>query len=521
MESVVAVPATAAAAKIVAAIDLGTNALRMVIAQVAPDGQIEVLERLQRAVRLGQDTFRRGRLGAQSMRAAVAVLRDYKQMFDLYKVERVRAVTTSAVREAVNADNFLDRIYMATGLNVEVIATSEESRLTVSAVRQALGESQGANRGLTLVAEVGGGSTLLTLLDGGEIATSLGLRLGSIRLQEILATGNEPPERSAEILRHHIAGVIASAERSLPLAKIRTLVAVGGDARFAAREVGRPTASTDLLLVSRGEFDKLVRRCETHTTEDLSTRYALPFAEAETLVPALLVYQHLLRSTRARQMIVSRMSLRDGLLLEMAHRVTGDEDPAILEGVIHSAVTLAEKYRVDMGHARIVSGLAARLFDELQADHGLAARHRLLLRVAGLLHELGGFISNASHHKHSFYLISNSEIFGLNRQEIQIVAHIARYHRRSGPKPTHLEYMALPRDSRVMINKLAALLRVADALARGHVQDVASLRFARQGDEMVVCFPGENDLLLEQRAVELKSDMFEDVYGMKIRLESV
>ena len=220
MESVVVAPAVAAAAKIVAAIDLGTNSIRMVIAQVAPDGQIEALERLQRAVRLGQDTFGRGRLGAESMRAAVAVLRDYKQMLDLYKVERVRAVTTSAVREAVNADNFLDRIYMATGLNVEVIATSEESRLTVSAVRQALGESQGVNHGLTLVAEVGGGTTLLTLLDGGEIATSLGLRLGSIRLQEMLATGNEPPERSAEILRHHIAGVIASAE---------ALAAVGQD----------------------------------------------------------------------------------------------------------------------------------------------------------------------------------------------------------------------------------------------------------------------------------------------------
>jgi exopolyphosphatase/guanosine-5'-triphosphate,3'-diphosphate pyrophosphatase len=275
------------------------------------------------------------------------------------------------------------------------------------------------------------------------------------------------------------------------------------------------------LLVSRGAFDKLVGRCETHAAEDLSTRYALPFAEAETLVPALLVYQHLLHSTRARQMIVSRMSLRDGLLLEMAHRATGDEDPAILEGVIHSAVTLAEKYRVDLGHARIVSGLAVRLFDEFQADHGLAARHGLLLRVAGLLHELGGFVSSTAHHKHSFYLISNSEIFGLNRQEIQIVAHIARYHRRSGPKPAHLEYMALPRDARVIINKLAALLRVADALVRGHVQDVASLRLARQGDELIVGFPGENDLLLEQRALELKGDMFEDVYGMKIRLESV
>jgi exopolyphosphatase / guanosine-5'-triphosphate,3'-diphosphate pyrophosphatase len=521
MEKPVAPPAATATARIIAAIDLGTNAIRMVIAQVLPDGQIEAIERLQRAVRLGQDTFRRGRLGAQSMRAAVAVLRDYKEMLDLYKVERVRAVTTSAVREAVNADNFLDRIFMATGLNVEVIATSEESRLTVSAVRQALGDAQGVNRGLALVAEVGGGTTLLTLLDKGEITTSQGLRLGSIRLQEILSTSNEPPERSAEILRHHVAGMVASAERSLPLGKIRAFVAIGGDARFAAREIGRPTSSTDLYVVRRNEFDRLVRRCARHTAEDLSTHYGLPFAEAETLVPALLVYQHLWHSTVAKQMIVARVSMRDGLLLEMARSVTGEEDPALLEGVIHSATALAEKYRVDLAHAEVVADLAVRLFDEFQVDHGLRPRQRLLLQVAGLLHEVGGFISNAAHHKHSFYLINNSEIFGLTRQEIAIVAHIARYHRRSVPKLTHTEYTSLPRESRVIINKLAALLRVADALARGHIQDAASVRLARQGDELVIYFPSETDPLLEQKALELKSDMFEDVYGMRIRLETM
>ena len=160
-------PGAANPSKTVAAIDIGANSIRMALAEVLPEGRIEVFERLQRPVRLGQDTFRRGRLGASSMRAAMAVLRDYRQLLDLYKADQVRAVATSSVREASNADNFLNRAYMATGLNIEVIATSEESRLTVSAVRRAVGASLGINQGEALVVDVGGGSTLLTFLENG------------------------------------------------------------------------------------------------------------------------------------------------------------------------------------------------------------------------------------------------------------------------------------------------------------------------------------------------------------------
>ena len=274
-------------------------------------------------------------------------------MLDLYKVERVRAVTTSAVREAVNADNFLDRIFMATGLNVEVIATSEESRLTVSAVRQALGDALGLNHGPALIADVGGGSTLLTLLEDGEVTNSLALRLGSIRLQEMLSTSEEPPQRSAELLRHYIGSVVTSAQRSVSLENLRSVVAVGGDARFAAREVGRPTASTELYTVARDDFDKLVRRCVRHTPEDLAKRYGLPFAEAETLIPALLVYQYLLHVTALNRCRVASIDAAE-LVLELARSATGEEDPTMLEGIIHSAMALAEKYRADLEHAQTV-----------------------------------------------------------------------------------------------------------------------------------------------------------------------
>ena len=512
---------TETTAKNVAAIDIGSNSIRLVIAEVLADGRIDVIERLQKAVRLAQDTFRRGRLGAQSMRAAVAVLRDYKQLLGLYKVGRVRAVATSAVREAGNSDTFLDRVFMATGLNVEVIATSEESRLTVSAVRKAVGRALGVSRDRALIAEVSGGSTLLTMLQDGEIASSESLRLGSIRLQEMLSTGGESPQRSAELLRHHVANAIATVGGSLELGGIASFVAVGGDARFAAAEIGKPAGTEDLYTVEVAAFDKLVGRCQRHTAEELAKRHGLSFAVAETLVPALLVYQILLHQTGVTRMIVSSASMRDGLLLELAREVTGQEDDAVYRGVTHSAMAISEKFRVDVDHAENVSEMAVRLFDELQPDHGLSARHRLLLRVAALLHEIGGFVSSRAHHKHSYYLIVNSEIFGLNRDEIVAVAHIARYHRRSGPKPTHTEYLSLAREMRVVVNKLAAILRVADALAGSHVEQLQDFRLQRQGDELVVYVAGGSDILLMQRSIAMTGDLFEDIYGMRVRVEEI
>ena len=232
-------PPTARSAKTVAAIDIGANSLRMVIAEVLPDGRIEVLERLQRAVRLAQDTFRRGRLGAASMRAAVAILRDYQRLLDLYHVQRVRAVATSAVREASNADTFLDRVFMATGLGLEVIGTSEESRLTVSAVRQAVGGALGVNQHESLIADVGGGSTLLTLLQDGEIETSQSLRLGSIRLLEMLSTSEDAPARLAELLRYQIANAVANAQ-ALAAAEERGLVPGRRGRRPLRRPANRP-----------------------------------------------------------------------------------------------------------------------------------------------------------------------------------------------------------------------------------------------------------------------------------------
>ena len=507
--------------KTVAAIDVGSNALRMEIGEVLPDGEVRVIDQLQRACRLGQCTFRRGRLDQRTLRAAVNIFRDFRQLLDFYNVQQVRAVATSAVREAGNSDAFIDRVFMTSGLDLQVIDTPEESRLTVSALWRAMGPALCRTRTSALIADVGGGSTLLTMVKGGQIVASQSLPLGSVRLRESLAVSSESPPRTREILNQQIANVVSAAQTSLPLKRITRFVAIGGDARFAARQVGKETASEELHVVSLERFDALVAKCEAHTAEELAKTHGLSMADAETINPALLVYSALLRKTRAKEMLVSQVSMRDGLLLDLGREVTGREDNVMTDGVIHSAQSLARKYHVDEGHGEMVAELACRLFDETQREHGLSGRKRLLLRIAALVHEVGGYVSSRAHHKHSYYLVRHAEVFGLTRDEMDLVAHVARYHRRSGPKPTHTEYAALPRETRMIITKLAAILRAADALDRAHAGHVEDFTVRRDSAELVISVPGVSDLTLERRAMETKGDLFEDIYGLRIRLEEL
>jgi exopolyphosphatase/guanosine-5'-triphosphate,3'-diphosphate pyrophosphatase len=507
-------------AQVAAVVDIGSNSVRMIVAQIFADGRVEELEEVHRPVRFGHDTFVIGRLRRQTMNAAIAVLRDCRKILDSYQVGKVLAVATSAVREASNSDVFLDRVATATDLRVEVIEPSEESRLTISAVRAAVGRAFGLDRKRSLIVEVGGGSALLTVTDSGRIAASGSYPLGAVRLQEILSTFGERPDHAVSLLRSQIASTVKVIKRSLPLRKIDAYLVVGWDARFLAAHIGRPARKDGLSTVTMKGLDKFIAECAGRTTEKISIGYGLPFAHAETLIPALLVNRALAGAAGVDRMIVTGISMRDGLLLDLANQLTGKVDGTLAESVLQSARTIAEKYQCDEAHAADVAGIAVRLFDELRAEHRLGPRQRLLLQTAALLHEVGGFVGSRAHHKHSYYLIKNSEIFGLRQGERDMVALLARYHRRAMPRSSHPEYMALPRRDRRVVTRLAAVLRVADALARGQAEHTAKFKLTRSEDELTLTVPGVSELSLEQRSLSKKGDLFEDVFGMQVSLET-
>ncbi len=504
------------AARPVAVLDMGASAVRLLIAEVSPGQPPAILEEASRAVQLGRDAFTGGHLSAGAIEATLRALDNFRRIMDSYGVVRYRAVATSAVREATNRDTFLDRVRLRTGLNVEVIDGSEENRLTYTAVREALREHEALVVGDALLVEVGGGSADLSFLRRGEPIYSGTYALGAVRMRQNLAGWHGSHEQRIRLFRRNVQNIVLDIRREIPLREARYFLALGGDARFVADQVLGEAADAPARLLPR---DRFLGFCEETTAlddEQLVERYRLPLTELETLAPALLVYRELLLETQADSVLVPEATLRAGLLLDMVREEQGQGIEDFSRQVLASAAALGEKYRVDAAHARRVAALAVRLFDELRSEHGLGARDRLLLEVAALLHDIGIFVSLRGHHKHSQYILSVSEIFGLGREDMAIISNIARYHRRASPNKSHLPYMALGSVERVRVNKLAAVLRVANALDADHLQKVRELRVLREADDWVLEVEGGGDLTLERLAAAARSDMLVEVFGRKL-----
>ncbi len=500
----------------VAVLDMGASAVRLLVAEIAPGQPPTILEEASRAVQLGRDAFTGGRLGAATIEATLRALEGFRRIMDSYGVVRYRAVATSAVREAINRDTFLDRVRLRTGINVEVIDGSEENRLTYIAVRDALRDQAAVVSGDALLAEVGGGSADLSFLRRGEPVYSGVYALGAVRMRQSLAGWHGSHEQRVRLFRRTAQNIVEDIRREMPLREARVFLALGGDARFVADQVLGEQAGATVRQLSRERFLAFCEETAALDDEQLVERYRQRLAELETLVPALIVYRELLLETQAEQVLVPEATLRAGLLLDMVRTEQGHGIEDFSRQVLASAAAIGDKYRYDAAHGRQVAALAVRLFDELRAEHGLGARDRLLLEVAALLHDIGIFVSLRSHHKHAQYILSVSEVFGLSAEDMAVIANVARYHRRAAPNKSHLPFMALDSKERVRVNKLAAILRVANALDADHLQKVRELRVLREEDQWVLEVDGGGDLTLERLAALARADLLVEVFGRKL-----
>ena len=436
-------------------------------------------------------------------------------------MSQVRAVATSAVREARNGDLFLDRIAGHTGFVFETINEAEESRLVYLAVRHALRGHAALKGAATLQTEVGGGSTSLTLLRRGQPNRSGVYALGAVRLRQRLNLSRLRHDLQVSLLNRSIATIVEEIRLEIPLNRVTQLVAIGGDVRFAAAQIQEHEDREGVRQISREAFLAFCEQVERLDDESLVNRFRLPAVEAETLVPALLIYRALLSHTAARRLIVSDASLRAGMLLDLLEPAGGLGAEDFNRQVMASAEALGHRYRFDRVHGRHAAMLATRLFDELREEHRLTDRERLLLEAAGLLHDIGIYVSLRAHHKHSQYLLAASQIFGLSDDETAIVSNIARYHRGGTPQRSHLPYIALDRHDRLIVNKLAAILRVANALDAEHLQKVRNLRVVRSAKTWILELEGGGDVTMERMAATARADLFAEVFGRPLVIRPV
>jgi exopolyphosphatase/guanosine-5'-triphosphate,3'-diphosphate pyrophosphatase len=454
------------------------------------------------------------------MQQAIGILTRFCELIEGWGVPETsrRIIATSAIREARNRDMFVDRVAVRTGLRIEVIEGIEENRLTYLAVQHAVSPMNDTfSRTNSMIIEVGGGTTEIMLLKRATMVAAHSLRIGTVRMEQQARPMWTNMSQVEDYIRENIRVSQELLDSELKLQQIKCFVAVGGDARMAARHVGT-RSEEHYWTITRREFVKFLDDLQSRSADEIVRWLNIAYNEAEAIVPALTVYRVFLEFTSADSLIVPDVSIREGVLTSYALGSDSAVERQFYGQVVASAENLARRYHYDEEHSRKVADLALSLFDQLQGEHGMDARARLLLEVSAVLHDIGTYVRASGHHKHGMYIVQNSEIFGISSDDLRVIANVVRYHRKALPSANHENFISLRREHRNVVLKAAAILRLADALDRGHAQRVKSIRVeVNEGDVVLHC-SHTGDIAIERHGFATKAKMFVEVFGLNVSI---
>ena len=506
----------------IAAIDIGTNSVHMIVVQVRPDQSFEIVDREKEMVRLGAGGLGGRALTEPTMRSALQALAKFKRLAESHDVDEIVAAATSAVRESENGREFLGAIRQRTGIQARVISGTEEARLIHRAAVYGVDVADGA----AVVIDIGGGSVELTLGPAARPRLAHSVKLGVIRLTERFVHSDPITRRDERRMVSHITEELAPIVDQIRIRGFDRVIGTSGTilslGALAAGE-GRAIGSDDLR--NRRVSVKHLRRLRKELTAvDLAGRLAFPGLDprrADLAVSGSILLNTILRLIGARELTLCDLALREGLALDYIHRNRAhiakvEQYPDVRR---RSVVELAERCNYSGPHTRQVARMALALFDQTATLHGLAAREREWLEYAALLHDIGVHISYGRHHKHSYYLIKNGDLRGFEPEEVEMMALAARYHRRGLPKRSHDGYGTLPSSRRRTIRTLSAMLRVAEGLDRSHAQSVASIEVVSGGHDCLLRVIPAGDTELELWAAQRNVAPLESVLGRIIRCE--
>ena len=509
---------------VLAAVDIGTNSVHMVVARVGAGGRFEVLAKEKEMVRLGRSGGDMKELSADAIERGVAALRRCRAVADAHGAE-LAAVATSAVREAENRRVFLDRAFDEAGVSVEVISGVEEARLIHLGVLQSLPLYDQR----VLLCDIGGGSTEVLLGAEGEVLTSRSFRLGAIRLTERFLTNGGPVKaKHLDRCRQHVEAMLAPF--ALEVANVGFDVVVGAS--------GTIETVVAMAVAARGEADGVrtlngaritadeVRAAVEALAEapDADSRASLPGVEAkraDIILAGAVILEQFVDVFDVDELVFSDYALREGVLLDQARRRAGATLHHLRDLRRRSVEHLMELTDEHPEHSREIARLALRLFDALEPLLQLGDDARELLEAGALLCNVGVYISHSGHHKHSYYVIRNAEhLAGFTDREIELIAQIARYHRKSAPKSKHEEWAALRRSDRDLVRRLAAVLRVAIGLDRSHGGRVADVAVGWDDESVQIRLvpSGPASVELEAHSAELRRGLLEDVLGREVEV---
>ncbi len=507
-----------------AAIDIGTNSVHMIVVRVRSDLSFEVIDREKEMVRLGAGGLDGRALTASAMSAALQALSKFRRLADSHKVDEIIAGATSATREAENGGDFLTAVQQQTGIHVRVIGGGEEARLIHIAA--AYGVDLAGKRGVVI--DIGGGSVEITLGPAREAELARSFKIGVIRLTERFVRTDPISGRDErrlirfinEQIGAHVDQIVARGYQRV-IGSSGTILSLGTIA-LAEEETGE-IADVRNRRVSAKALHRLRKRL---VASDLEERLQLPGLDprrADLAVAGAVLLDTILRRLGADDIALCDLALREGLILDYIRRnrrhiATIERYPDIRR---RSVEELGERCNYWSEHARQVARLALALFDQTQAIHRLTAREREWLEFGALLHDVGVHISYRSHHKHSHYLIRHGDLRGFDPAEIEVIALLARYHRQATPKKSHEGFGTLPSDLRRVVRQLSAFVRLAEGLDRSHSQVVEAVDVVDRGDDLLLRIRAAGDAELEQWAAQRDLGPLEAELGRTLRVELV
>jgi exopolyphosphatase/guanosine-5'-triphosphate,3'-diphosphate pyrophosphatase len=503
--------------KKLAAIDVGTNSMKLLVAAVEEDGGLDVLLREKAMVRLGSETLRTGRLSPEAIEAGVSTVEHFVRLSEAAGVEAVLAVATCAVREASNSEDFIQTVRRRTGIGLEVISGEEEARLIQLAVRSEFP----ARLDPIFLVDIGGGSTEFVISRGSRVLLTESLPLGVVRLADRYARSDPPSDRDRKAMKRAVRASAKKAVDEVRKAGFQTCVGSSGTIQslslvYEGAIRGQEPIPAGHRTLPRDGLKKVNRLLRKASMREKLKIAGLDPRRRDIAVPGGILLNWILKHTGAESIVVGERGLREGVLLDYVARhgvsriAAGDRDVRA-----RSVDRLLRRGNAEVLHAAHVARLALDLFDRTHALHQLTATEREWLQFGSLLHDVGCYVGYAKHQRHSYYLITHGDLTGFSAEEVEVMASLARYHKGGGPKESHENWQRLDAYLRPVVEKLAALLRIADGLDRSHRQTVTAVSCRVRSRRVEFEVAARSDCEAELSAARKKADLFERVFDRR------
>ncbi len=503
-----------------AAIDIGTNSIRSIVVEAEASGKFRVLDDEKATVRLGEGLNKTGNLSAEACQRAIEALLRQKKIIDGYSVLAIEVVATSAVRKAANGREFVAEISKQTGLDVSVISGDEEAELaSLSAFNNFDVEG-----GRHLLVDIGGGSLELVTTVGRHVEEIYSLELGAVYLSETFLKGDAPGAEAYNRLRRRIRKTFKETFlQDKPV--VNAVIGSGGTVTSIAAMIlaGRKEAygSAHGYEILRSDVVHLLAMLQRKNLKELRAVPGLNPDRADIIVAGVTVIDELLEFCQANLLRVNERGIREGLILRGLKKHGMLQEEHAPRSWRASVIGFAESCQFDRHHALQVAKLSREIFSAVSRPYKLGERECRILEAAAILHDVGYFINYSSHHKHSYHLIRHADLFGFTPRERELIAHVARYHRKSLPKKKHELFMRLSSADRQLVCRLGGILRLADGLDRSRTGLVTIAEPILSPSRLVLRLQGSGDLSVEIYGATSKSDLFREAFDLKLVLEQV